>query len=98
VNKYLWLIVFMLCLGAEGGHKPYSVVTLEDDVIVSVGLPDWGTVCAPAIVRGGPGENYPEMYSIGVGTHVRIHDQSMPDGNWVSIKAARWIPLDSVCW
>lgn len=94
MNKYLFLIVFMLYAGSGNIQ---SVVSFEDEVITGVSLPDWGTVCVATEVRGGPDEMYPVLYSVSIGERVRIHDQSRPDGTWVSIKAARWIPLKSLC-
>ncbi len=94
--KHWLLILFMLWIGA-GGTQPYSVSIIEDDVIISNSFPDWGTICITSDVRGGPDESYPFLYSVLVGKVVRIHDQSRPDGTWVSIGVAEWLPLKNLC-
>jgi len=85
----------MLWLGASGSVE--AVPVIENDVIISNALPDWGTVCIASDVRGGPDEMYDVRYSVSVGERVRIHDQSRPDGTWVSIGAAQWLPLKNLC-
>lgn len=87
----------MLWIG-ELNSSVAPVVTLEDDVITGVGLPEWGTVCTASDVRGGPDEMYPVRYSVLVGERVRLHEASKPDGSWVSIGAAQWMPIKNLCW
>ncbi|HLF66173.1 MAG TPA: hypothetical protein VI522_01005 [Gammaproteobacteria bacterium] len=95
VNQLLFLLLFMLWAGTGSGLQ--SNVVLEGDVVVGNALPDWGTVCINADVRGGPHEMYAARYSVVVGQTVRIHDQSRPDGTWVSIGVAEWMPLKNLC-
>lgn len=68
-----------------------------DDIATVPTLPDWGRVCVASEVRSGPDIFYPVVDSLDVGQRVRIHDQSRPNGNWVSIAVARWIPLKNIC-
>jgi len=96
VNKYLFL--FLLICYITPTNTVQSIVTVEDDIITGVSLPDWGTVCVASDVRGGPDEMYDTRYSVWVGQVVRLHDQSRLDGTWVSIGAAQWMPLRNLCW
>ena len=96
MNKYLFLFLLMLWIG--DGLSLQSIVTVEDEVITGVSLPDWGTVCVASDVRGGPDEMYDTRYSVFVGRVVRLHDQSRLDGTWVSIGVAQWMPLKNLCW
>ena len=96
MNRHWFLFLFMLWIG-ELGTSLQPVVTVENEVITGVSLPDWGTVCIASDVRGGPDEMYPVLYSVTAGTRIRIHDQSRPDGAWVSIGAAQWLPLKNLC-
>jgi hypothetical protein len=97
VNKYLALIVFMLWAGGGNWHSIAPVVILEGDVIMGNQLPEWGQVCIDSVVRGGPDEMYDVRYSVSGGQVVRLHEPSKPDGAWVSIGAAQWMPLDNIC-
>ena len=73
------------------------VVILDGDVAMSNTLPDWGYVCVTSDIRSGPEMFYPVVGSVEIGERVRIHDQSRPDGNWVSIGVVQWIPLKNIC-
>ncbi len=95
MNKYLFL--FLLICYVTPSKSMQSNVIVQDDVIISNALPDWGRVCIASDVRGGPDEMYPVRYSVSIGERVRIHDQSRPDGTWVSIGVAEWLPLKNLC-
>jgi hypothetical protein len=95
VNKALILFLLIGCVFPEATILSNSMI--EDDVIISNALPDWGRVCIASDVRGGPDEMYAVRYSVLVGERVRIHDQSQPTGTWVSIGAAQWLPLKNLC-
>lgn len=94
MSKYFWLIVFMLYAGSGNIQ---SVVIFEDDVIIGVSLPDWSTVCITSSVHSGTDGMYPVRYSVQIGETVRLHDQSLPDGTWVSIGTAQWVLLENLC-
>jgi hypothetical protein len=96
VNKYLFLIVLMLWAGEIDLHAQTGVI-LEGDVVYGNTLPEWGEVCTASPVRGGPDESYAERYSVLVGERVRLHEASKPYGDWVSIGAAQWMPLENIC-
>jgi hypothetical protein len=85
--KKLILSMLVLCL----------VIIVDGDVVTGNSLPDWGTVCIASEVRSGPEMLYPVIGSISAGETVRLHDQSRPDGTWVSIAAAQWIPIKALC-
>ena len=87
----------MLWIGETDWHIMQPVVIVENDVIISNALPDWGRVCIASDVRGGPDEMYATRYSVSVGQTVRLHDLSQPVGAWVSIGAAEWMPLKNIC-
>lgn len=86
MHKFFWIVVFMIYIGTGNIPQLYAGE-----------LPAWGRVCARADVRTGPYENNPVAYSVSVGTTVRLHELSH-DGTWVSIDAARWMPIDNLCW
>ena len=93
------ILIAELMIGTVGaGVKVRSSVVVEDGVLISNSLPDWEYVCVAADVRGGPDLFYPVLYSVGVGQRVRLHELSRSDGTWVSIDAARWMPLKNLCW
>jgi hypothetical protein len=96
MNKYLFLIMLMLWAGEIDLHAQTGVI-LEGDVVMGNTLPEWGEVCIDSIVRGGPDESYAERYSVSVGQVVRLHEASLPDGTWISIGAAQWMPLENIC-
>ena len=98
VNKYLLLTVLLLSIVATGIRVLKGAPVVDSDIGIFPTLPDWGKVCITSDVRGGPDVMYPVLYSVVEGTHVRLHDQSRPDGTWVSIAPAQWIPLSSLCW
>lgn len=92
MNKFLFLLLLMIYV--DPGSALQSNVILDGDVIVSNALPEWGHTCIATEVRGAPDASARVLYSIGAGARVRIHDQY---GAWVSIKAARWVPLKNLC-
>lgn len=73
-------------------------IVIEDDMYVSGQLPQYGRLCFSADVRGGPDETiYEVIETLPVGTVVPLHELSKPDGTWVMIQRARWIPLSAIC-
>jgi hypothetical protein len=92
------LIMLMIFVGGGDWQPIAPIVTVQDGVIIGNTLPMWGTMCKAEAVRGGPDMSYPISYSVGVGERVRLHEPSNPDGTWVSIGAAQWVPINSLCW
>ena len=95
MNKALILLLLIGCIFPKTTILSNPII--EDNVIISNALPDWGTVCVASEVRGGPDEMYAVRYAISAGERVRLHDSSLPDGTWVSIGAAQWMPLKNLC-
>lgn len=61
-------------------------------------LPKFGTVCKDSIVYSEPSTNGWELGAVKIGDIVRLRDNSYPDGTWVMIEPAKWIPIEAVCW
>ena len=61
-------------------------------------LPRFGTVCKDTIIYSEPSVNGWELGAVRVGDVVRLRDNSQPDGTWVMIEPAKWIPIEAVCW
>ena len=95
MNKTLFLFLLIGCIFPR--ITILSIPVIENDVIISNALPDWGRVCVASDVRGGPDEMYKTRYSVSVGERVRLHELSIPDATWVSIGAAEWLPLKNLC-
>ena len=95
MNKALILFLLIGCIFPKTTILSNPII--EDDVIISNTLPDWGTVCIASDVRGGPDGMYPIRYSVSIGDRLRLHELSNPDGTWVSIGAAEWMPLKNLC-
>ena len=60
-------------------------------------LPRYGMVNAFVEVRGGPRNEAEGLYTLTPGTRVQLRDSSRPDGAWVMIAPAEWMPLEAVC-
>ena len=99
MNALISILVAISLLGSAQVDRPRKdTVIMEGDVIMGNRLPQYGTICGDAEVRGGPDAGiYGVLYIIPDGTSVRLRDQSSPTGEWVMIEPARWIPITALC-
>ena len=98
MNILISVVLAVSLLGGVAVDRQKENVVMDGDVIMSNKLPERGTVCVDAIVRGGPDANiYGALYTIPAGTPVRLRDQSRPTGEWVMIERAQWIPITALC-
>lgn len=97
MNRFICLYL-ILSIGATGARLLQGAPMVDGgDVGTFPTLPDWGEVCVASDVRGGPELFYPVISSIEKGARVRLHELSKPDGSWVSIAVAQWMPLKNLC-
>ena len=98
MNILISLALAFSLLGSTTVERHKDTVVMDGDVIMGNKLPEWGTVCGDAEVRGGPDAGiYGVLYIIPDGTSVRLRDQSKPTGEWVMIEPAQWIPITALC-
>ena len=101
MNKCLFFSVLIGALVMPIQHSDTEYrpqIAIEDDIYMGGQLPQYGKLCYSADVRGGPDEIvYEVIETLPVGTVVSLHELSKPDGTWVMIQRARWIPLRAIC-
>ena len=101
MNKLFVLIVLLgaVIMPVQASDTEYHPqIVIEDDMYISGQLPQYGKLCLSADVRGGPDENiYDVIETLPIGAVVSLHELSKPDGTWVMIQRARWIPLSAIC-
>lgn len=84
------LLALAIIIGSYGAF-------IEADVTSSPSLPRYGVLCEDTPVRGEP-EGAQILYVLSAGEIVPLREQpQFHHRDWVMIKAARWIPLESLC-
>lgn len=61
-------------------------------------LPRTGIICKDTYVYSEPSTNGWMLGRQVIGDVVRLRENSYPDGTWVMIAPAEWIPIEAVCW
>ena len=98
MNRFFLLLVLLIgCVTPiKKPNTEYQPVII-DDVYWIPNLPQWGEICIATDVYGNPYGLDKPKYSLEIGEVVRLHELSRPDGTWVSIGAAQWMPLKNLC-
>lgn len=88
--KHLLVIAFALFAYIEPVHcKPLNTYGGQ--------LPRWGVVGETVQVVSSPRDEASPLYTLPIGSRVRLRELSRPTGEWVMIAPAEYVRLEAVC-
>lgn len=85
---------------SNGYLKPknsFSVIAIENSVIMGNTLPHTGVTCEETAVYVSPEEVGLPLSILSIHTTVRLHELSRGVQGWVMIEPAQWIKLSALC-